>query len=315
MAEKEIKIPFSYCRLSRGASFLGVEPSDLINLAVENKIEISMMLKSFYCRILLREDFSDVKEWYSSLYFPRTFNAMSGQTRAITKHSFIEFTNKSYFKPNTLLSGADIFTEQEGKGFLVGYAFALGLWRIMPDQFEVDSKVKRFFPGFYPCLTGGESPVVQILPAQPFIDNANGKRFSFDPHEFDASYEDLWVTNYDIKRIMESGLDFDTLPMLNEIERPDLNSDKPQDINARSEKAHERHARNELSIVRAAFRFKETSIDIFNEDCLKKGGGYNFSAWARHVIDQVSLFPNNECPVRSVDTVASYISKVFKSDK
>ncbi len=50
MAEKEIKIPFSYCRLSRGASFLGVEPSDLINLAIENKIEISMMLKRFHCR-------------------------------------------------------------------------------------------------------------------------------------------------------------------------------------------------------------------------------------------------------------------------
>ncbi|TYS95184.1 hypothetical protein, partial [Enterobacter hormaechei] len=180
MAEKEIKIPFSYCRLSRGASFLGVEPSDLINLAIENKIEISMMLKRFHCRILLREDFSDVKDWYSSLYFPRTFNAMSGQTRAITNHSFIEFTNGRYFEPDKLLSGSDIFTEQESKGFLVGYGFALGLWRVMPDQFESSLPVKNFFPGFFPCLTGGETPVIQILPAQPFIDQANGKRFNFD---------------------------------------------------------------------------------------------------------------------------------------
>ncbi|PPE60085.1 hypothetical protein F157LOC_02324 [Pectobacterium brasiliense] len=314
MAEKDIKIPFSYCKLSRGASFLGVEPSDLINLAVENKIEISMMLKKFYCRILLRKDSCDVNEWYSSLYYPRTFNAMSGQTRAITNHSYIEFTNGCYLDPKKLLSGADIFFEKEGEDFLVGYAFALGLWRVMPDQFEAASIVKKFFPGFYPCLTGGESPVIQILPAQPFIDHANGKRFNFDPHEFDAGYDDLWVTNYDLKRIMESDLDFDSLPMLNEIELPDLSADKPKNINIRSEKALERHARNELLIIRAAFKFKETSIDIFNEDCLKKDGSYNFSAWARHIIDRVSLFPNNECPVRSVDTVASYISKVFKSD-
>lgn len=314
MAEKDINIPFSYCKLSRGASFLGVEPSDLINLAVENKIEISIMLKRFHCRILLREGFNDVREWYSSLYFPRTFNAMSGQTRAITNHSYIEFTNGLYFEPDKLLSGADIFCEKEGKGFLVGYGFALGLWRIMPDQFETASVVKKFFPGFYPCLTGEESPVIQILPAQPFIDQANGKRFNFDSHEFDAGYDDLWVTNYDIKRIMDSGLDFNTLPMLNEIERPDLSADKPQDTNIRSEKARERHARNELLIVRAAFKFKETSSNIFNEDCIKKDGNYNFSAWARHVIDRVSLFPNNECPVKSVDTVASYISKVFKGE-
>jgi hypothetical protein len=40
---------------------------------------------------------------------------------------------------------------------------------------------EEFFPGFFPCLTGGETPVIQILPAQPFIDQANGKRFNFDP--------------------------------------------------------------------------------------------------------------------------------------
>lgn len=312
MAEKDIKIPFSYCKLSRAATLLGVEPSDLINLAVENKIEISMMLKNFHCRILLREDFNDVKEWHSSLYFPRTFNAMSGQTRAITKHSYISFTNGLYFEPDKLLSGADIFCETEGKGFIVGYGFALGLWRIMPDQFESDSIVKKFFPGFYPCLTGEECPVVQILPAQPFIDQANGKRFDFEAHEFEASYDDLWVTNYDIKRIVESGIDFDKLPVINDIVRPDLDSDSNQIINKRSESAKEKHARNELLILSAAIKFKETSTDSFNAECIKKDGSYNFSAWARAVADRVHLFPNGQCPVKSIETITSYISKHFK---
>lgn len=49
MVEKEIKILFLYCRLFRGVLFLGVELLDLINFVIENKIEISMMLKRFYC--------------------------------------------------------------------------------------------------------------------------------------------------------------------------------------------------------------------------------------------------------------------------
>lgn len=52
------------------------------------------------------------------------------------------------FEPDKLLSGSDIFTEQESKGFLVGYGFALGLWRVMPDQFESSLSVKNFFPDF-----------------------------------------------------------------------------------------------------------------------------------------------------------------------
>lgn len=69
---------------------------------------------------------------------------------------------------------------------------------------------------------------------------------------------------------MESGLDFDKLPMLNDIERPDLDSDSKNSINKRSESAKEKHARNELLILSAAIKFKETSSDIFNEKCLKR---------------------------------------------
>ncbi|MBD3697817.1 hypothetical protein IE981_19820 [Klebsiella pneumoniae] len=60
--------------------------------------------------------------------------------------------------------------------------------------------------------------------------------------------------------------------MLNDIERPDLDSDSKNSINKRSESAKEKHARNELLILSAAIKFKETSSDIFNEKCLKKMG-------------------------------------------
>lgn len=108
------------------------------------------------------------------------------------------------------------------------------------------------------------------MPAQPFIDQANGKRFNFDPYGFEAGYDDLWVTNYDIKRIMEIGLDFDKLPMPNDIERPDLDFNSNKSINKRSESTKEKHLRNELLISSTAIKLKETSTDIFNEKCLKK---------------------------------------------
>lgn len=84
------------------------------------------------------------------------------------------------------------------------------------------------------------------------------------------------------------------------------------ETNIRSEAAQERHAKNELLILSAAIRFKETSADIFNKECIKKDGSYNFSAWARAVADRVYLFPNGQCPVKSVETITSYISKHFK---
>ncbi|ORM60111.1 hypothetical protein PRCB_11710 [Pantoea rodasii] len=312
MADKELKLPFSYCKIERGASILGVNPTDLINLAVLNKIEVCMMLRHFYSRVFLRANFSEVKDWYGTLQLNSRWNYLAATAREISNQSVIEFTNAMYNQPEKLISGIDVFNEMEGSNHVTGVGFASGLWRIMPEQFEGTNYVERFFPSFSPCLTGGESPVAQLMPAQPFEDFKNGKKFDFQDHIFTASHDDLWVTSYDLKRIHRAELDFDALPDLGSVERLDIEKTNKPEINIRSEKALERHARNELIVISAAFKYREENSEEFNSECIKKDSSYNYSAWARNVMDRVALFPNQECPVRSADKVAHYISKVFK---
>ncbi len=132
------------------------------------------------------------------------------------------------FEPDKLLSGSDIFTEQESKGFLVGYGFALGLWRVMPDQFWVIFTCEGFFsPGFFPRASrGGENSSNSDSASPTFLSiRLMARGLISTLMSLKPGMMILWVTNYDIKRLMESGLDFDKLPMLNDIERPDLDSD------------------------------------------------------------------------------------------
>lgn len=57
-----------------------------------------------------------------------------------------------FFEPDNLLDGADIFHKEVDKWTIVGYWFASGLWRVIPDQFESCLPVKNFFPDFYLAL-------------------------------------------------------------------------------------------------------------------------------------------------------------------
>jgi len=141
--------------------------------------------------------------------------------------------------------------------------------------------------------------------------SSNRKMFVLfeDAEFFSINLDALLVIKNDFKLILNNK-DLSDLPnyfngRANKIE---IRNDK----NIRSEAAQERHARNELLILSAAIKFKETSADTFNEKCLKKDGNYNFSAWARELSDRVHLFPDGQCPVKSVDTITSYISKHFK---
>lgn len=312
MADKDLKLPFSYCKLERGASVLGVETTDLINLAVNNKIEVCMMLKNFYSRVFLKANLNEVKDWYGKLQLSSKWNFIPASARDVSNQSVIEFTNGLYNQPEDLLTGVGVFDEQDGGSHVTGIGFASGLWRVMPEQFEDSGNVERFFPAFSPCLSGGESLVAQVMPAKPFEEFKKGKRFDFQDHIFGASIEDLWVTGYDLKRIHGAELDFDALPDLGSVERLDIEKASKPEINLRSEKALERHARNELIVISAAFKYREENEEEFRLQCIKKDNSYNYSAWARNVIDKVTLFPNRECPVKNAEKAAQYISKVFK---
>ncbi|AYA42196.1 hypothetical protein HZS38_17940 [Xenorhabdus nematophila] len=305
----DIKIPFSYCKLSRAANFLKCEVSDLINMAAMNKIEALIMLDGFHARVNFIGNIEDAKKWYKTLSYPSKVSILSMQTRKITDYSYLEFDNKDYLGENK--TGVDIFTEKSGDNNIVGYAYAYGLWRVsFVNRLEFKGSEHDVFPVFSPCLMGGKSPIQGLFHAHPFLSFEKENRVDITSSTFNLSHEDLWITSYDIRRILENDCDCDSI---NEVDSINIIENKMIDkINIRSEKAIERHSKNKLDVFRAAIIFKEEDIELFNEKCRHKDGRYNFSEWARQIKKRENrLFPDCKAPV-SDEKMAEYISKALK---
>lgn len=92
----------------------------------------------------------------------------------------------------------------------------------------------------------------------------------------------------------------------------EANSPVAEPVNKQSNAVTKRHASNRLAVVHAAIRFKENHKSEFDKHCVGKDGAYKYPEWARQILDRTALFPNGEQKVKSVDTVAKYISEIFK---
>lgn len=75
----------------------------------------------------------------------------------------------------------------------------------------------------------------------------------------------------------------------------------------------ERHSKNRLDVVMAAMSFKERFPNDFASICLKSDGSYNFTEWARQVLDRPHLFKDGVIKIKSVDTVQKFIADIYKS--
>lgn len=220
-AKQELRLPFSYCKLPRAADVLQCSEMDLINLAVENKIEINMLLNRFYCRVLFKGDFEQAENWYETLKFPTLAAPLSAQSRIITKHSIVEFTNDDYLAEEGEKTGADVFCENPQGEYISGLCFAHGLWRVNDvSAFQNASVVENFFPTLSPCLTGAESPIVQLLPGDLGRKMKELGRKAFLACTITLSTDDLWITKHDIERIAVANFDFDKLSFVGKVEDP-----------------------------------------------------------------------------------------------
>lgn len=220
-----IKLPFSYCKLSRAADVLQCDQMDMINLAIENKIEINVLLDHFYCSVLFKGNFEQAEEWYESLSAPTLSTLLSAQSRMITNHSVIEFDDGKLFELDGAKTGADIFCEDPQGEYIRGFCFAHGLWRVNDLRaFQRCTTVENFFPTLSPCLAGAKSPIVQILPGDLGEKMRELGRKAFLACTQTISTEDLWVTKYDIERIISADFDFDKLSFVDKVENPSTNT-------------------------------------------------------------------------------------------
>lgn len=173
-----------------------------------------------------------------------------------------------------------------------------------------------------PCVFSG----FWALPRQAF---GYGQLFEFTPSLFDLwlssnkkmfilfdtdeyiriDHHSLYLMKHDFKIISECK---------DNMELPNYFNEGKEEIKlgentADSHPTQERHSKNRLDVVMAAINFKEKYQETFKSECIKSDGSYNFTGWARQVLDRPKLFPNCEIKIKSIDTVQGYISAIFKA--
>ncbi len=131
----------------------------------------------------------------------------------------------------------------------------------------------------------------------------------FDTDEYiRIDHHSLYLMKHDFKIISECK---------DNMELPNYFNEGKEEIKlgentADSHPTQERHSKNRLDVVMAAINFKEKYQETFKSECIKSDGSYNFTGWARQVLDRPKLFPNCEIKIKSIDTVQGYISAIFK---
>ena len=189
---------------------------------------------------------------------------------------------------------------------------ANGLWRVSWGLEDIQKNGVGYFDGteFEPCLPAASCPVVQLI----FCDS-EGTDDDSEPVEKETigdmkvTYDDLWITAFDVKRIINCQSDYYNL------EESIYGGEHKERIKSKSEIHHsaERHAGNREKILMAALRLREQQVNVFEESCRKPNGDINFSAWARELIARPDWFAGGEPPIKAETKIAEILSTAHKS--
>ena len=307
----DIKIPFKYCRIERAAQFLNCEIEDLLTLGLENKITINVKLNGGRSYLIVGSNVSDAEKWIDTKV-PLADTSM--RQVSITDYSIFKFDTldiddsnddikvnvKPLFKP--IDRSDDVSVSCEGRAY--------GLWRL---KYEIDdllcNKVAYLnSPVFIPTLPEGDNLASQLL----FIHDQDCEPDDDNEEYEDVFYnritdKDLWITAFDVRRLLDCNGDYHTLESLNTVKQVANMESKLQTIHP----VTNRHASNREEILIAAIRFKEEQPNAFAENCIKDDGSINYTGFARELLDRPSFFPSGGSPVRTTDAIVKALKKAF----
>ncbi|MBI6549412.1 hypothetical protein [Xenorhabdus lircayensis] len=320
----EIKIPFKYCRIERAANFLNCEVSDLINAGVNGKLSLCLKLNNVQGMLLASSPYEKMNKWVDLLSFGGTI--ANNLVKNLTPYSFYKFDN-IYIQDNGEAAVYPYFNgDESNNGVIENHSCAIGraygLWRINRSLEDIENNGIAYIDGteFTPC-----SPT-KYMPNMQFVmdENLSTKVYALEDNgDFDGiidrdnfekiaiTHADLWITDIDIKRIIEKEYDLNSLDI---VQHYDVLIDK-KDNDKIKEPHHtaERHAKNREQVLMAAMRFREDCPTVFDQECRKADGSINFAAWAREIISRPFLFPNHELTIKTEDKIATILSNAHKS--
>ncbi|MEQ1965349.1 hypothetical protein ABLB69_19875 [Xenorhabdus khoisanae] len=308
----DTKIPFKYCRIERAANLLGCEIEDLVTLGLENKISLNLMLDGIDASIIIDGNIETAKQWREKLEPTHKYLAPAV---GITEYSYFSFdvlqVDEDY-EPIWIQPFYPLGEKDDMCVTCVGRTY--GLWRLTRgiDQLLNYRVAYISGSGFSPCHPDENNLALQLMiykKHEKDEDEMTDEEF-WDAHRGSRiTDKDLWLTSFDIRRLLDCEDDYYSL---GELDKANENSHKNLILNSPHPTA-ERHALNREQIFKAALRFREEQPNVFEQACRKTDNTINFSALARELMDRPNFFINHEIPIKTQESIAGILSKAYKS--
>lgn len=309
MANKDIIIPFKFCRLDRAAKLLKCDAYDLINLGVNDKLSICVNLDGLRSVINMNCNVDDAIKWYEDLK-KGTSNSLN--EKEVTEFSLFNIYRYSIDEDENPIS-LPLFTDTYADGTCFSnIGSATGLWRIWRGLDDLQNYGITYFDGteLEPCLPVKGCPAIQLL---TYVDSTGDD-------EADAEWEmnypgmrvttsDLWITAHDVRRLLDVKGDYYNLENYNDGIATEGKFESRHSVHHSAE----RHACNREKILMAALRLREQQSNVFEESCRKTSGEINFSAWARELMARPDWFAGGEPPIKAETKIAEILSNAHKS--
>lgn len=296
----DIKLPFRYCKISRASELLGFKPQDFIHLAGQNKIELCLNIKPTEARVVyFAENEKEAIDIEREIYFIKENRIGFSMFSDV---SFFYF-HKSGFE---YMEGKDffqLFTFGEFNNSYQAEGYARGLWRVEPSDFLfMEDGVDITIPASSRLTfrAAGENKKDII-----YLDLIN------DADEVPINEDNLWIHANDFNKVVNSNGDINSMSDIF-----DTSSDRSNLIDVKPLTIHptaERHAINREQILSAALRLIEEQPNVFNDNCRKKDGSINYSAFARELLERHHFFPNGEPPIKTQEAISGILSNAYKS--
>lgn len=273
MAEN-ISIPFSFCRITRAAEFLGITSDDLLSLAISEKIILCVRLDGLSSVLFVNGKADELGEWYLSL---KRNDGVLAAARYLSKYTSFSIDRLSYDEENDECVFHPWFYESlDAQGNILGdhsqshKGRAYGFW---VPQMPVINTVMNY--GHSPLLWGSlglyrtdESiPSICLIPLPIDHDKSDSDEEDED-HEYEENYpdvevtiNDLWITSEQVRKLLNHKGDYSDLPQCSDNE-VFLNADLMQKVNKNNQNA-ERHAINREKL----YKYAICLLSKYPEEC------------------------------------------------
>ncbi|MBO1629756.1 hypothetical protein GKR58_05750 [Yersinia pseudotuberculosis] len=301
------KIQLHYYTVDRASKMIGCDIDDIIHLWLSGAIKLHADMKGVFC-YLTRHQLRDFEQ--SELLFYNILNGDPYKSNDLSKTlRWFSYNSENVTK-----------REIEDVEVICKYVFfgkAYGLWELRPTIVTRFVRDGVFLTSVDDVNTENSTNEVCFVAGELFRHDIYN---FFDYLSFEEpiyiNKNDLVITHADISSLMSTK--WNEIPsFINKLKDDEGRLNQPSGLEYSIENAphptQERHSRNRLDVVMAAINFKEKHQDTFKSECIKSDGSYNFTGWARQVLDRPYLFPNGEIKTKSIDTVQGYISAIFKA--